>query len=552
MARIIKPALLALGLLLAGACVAAAAAEGSVPSYAAELDASTDPRLSLPVSVVAYRTSIRSVLSALTRVTGVHLAPGSPAVGDEPVIVFIRNRPLRSALRLLAEEFRWGEGGKFGWFWKRQTSTGATEYALYQDRSTQMQPEEMRQLGRRQFAEDLDTCLKRYRHTDRTRADSMDVAAALPDGAWQQALAGRPGVLKWNQMTERLRDLARMHLAGFTEAGPDTRAEVEAFGEGESLTIRILFATTGRGGAGPRIQPQAYQQRFARPHLWLKPGRKLPNKTYTGLAAGPMALDKEELAKWASAQTAPDILDLISQKMGIDIVCDDYDYGVHWSSGSRSPAGEPLGLWLDALEQALRSSHNIDGCNMRWREVEGSVLVRNAGWYYDDALRPPAEIRRWLRELRRKSPEYVLSLADVARILAANDDYQLGALTRTGLLPQARELRTFRGYLPVIATLTSAQRARWFSPAGLSVAELSPAQREAASAEGPGRHPNFSEETFRTQPGGQLSFSMVMQPDGTLAFTIRSPTRSGKPILVDLRLPAKDPEVCRVTRGQSS
>jgi len=58
-----------------------------------------------------------------------------------------------------------------------------------------------------------------------------------------------------------------------------------------------------------------------------------------------------------------------------------------------------------------------DFCELDWREVDGCLLLRNRDWYAEEAQRPPLSLRLWLRDLQNKGNPYVLSPADLTRLL---------------------------------------------------------------------------------------------------------------------------------------
>jgi hypothetical protein len=526
------------------------ASASPVAARSNQLDASEDARLKARISVTAYRTSVGRILTELARTSGVTARAGSVAVRNEPLHLFVKSRPLDAVLSAIAEVFEWGDAPTRGWFWARRPKEGVSEYELYQDLPTQKLPEEMRTRDRRLFAADLADEIRNYRKPARPdlNLSAIDVVRALPPAAIQSALTGKRVALPWAQLSDAQRDVARVVLGGAGGAGEDTRIEVSLQGDGNLLNLYVFFAKQGRGGAGIRFQPYQFHARTPETREVYLLGPTASSTRYTGLAARSITLDKKELEEWGKLRTLPMLLALLAKKSGADLVCDDYDYGVYWARGSRAPAGEPLGFWLDALTSGVRTSHRKNGCRLEWRESNGFILLRNADWMTDDALRPPPDVVAFLRGVRAREGRKLLTLDEAARLRMRLGPHELGALARAGLLPQA-QLGGLDRIARLLEIVTPAQRTRLFSPRGLSMVELSPGQRAAASAERPGTDAIFSEWVLRNQQGGDMIVALKALADG-YEWRERCPQREEAVLRMDLRLPDLDPEVLRVTRDE--
>lgn len=321
--------------------------------------------------------------------------------------------------------------------------------------------------------------------------------------------------------------------------------EVSLQGDGNLLNLYVFFGNKGRGGAGLHIQPAQFQART--PERWEVNllDAATPAGKYSGLAARGITLDKNEREEWSKQRSLPALLAVLSRKSGADLVCDDYDYGVYWARGSRVPSGEPLGFWLDVLASGLRTNTRLDGCRLEWRESNGLVLIRNADWITDDALRPPTDVVAYLRNVREKDARRVLTLSQGAKLRTRLNAPHRASLAHAGLLPKD-ELRGLDRVARLLEIVTPAQRARLFSARGLSMLELNANQVERATTEYPGSDPIFSEWVLRHQQGGDMIIALKALEDG-YEWRERCPKRPEAVLRMDLRLPDGDPKVLRVT-----
>lgn len=526
------------------------------------LDPERDSRLRQKVTITADQTTVGAVLRELARVTGVPLRAGSPEVEDEPIILIVRERPLHSALRLIADLFHWGPERKYGWAWMARERGKRREYTLQVDLPTRRLPAEMRLRDRQWFGEELERVRVAAEGDPITRGVSVPalrILRTLPPEAIRQVLQGRQAILPWDALpTATQAGMARALGEPVEEGEQKPWVEVRVTGEGPTLGISVMYRSPDGGGSGFGTALPSYYRRW-QAATGIKLGSISLNGNYEGAAAIPIHLDAAGKKAWREPGRLTTLLELLSRAAQRDLLCDDYGYGYNWrmffGRDGRVPEGEPLGFWLNALSGGAHVVRNRGEAPLEWRESEGAFQLRNRKWYSEDAMRPPLQTRFWLRELIRQGrpgrPK-VLTLPEAFRLFRAvpAGSTQWSALLGYGYLRRGNDVLEDpgqRGLFLFLSLLDPAQMRRVFSAEGLRISDLRPEQRERLTRVGPDQTDVFvSARSLQSSWGGDLGTSLRW--DGhSLHRTYRPLRGKVSESRIDMRLPDPTYEVCTVT-----
>lgn len=158
-----------------------------------------------------------------------------------------------------------------------------------------------------------------------------------------------------------------------------------------------------------------------------------------------------------------------------------------------------------------------------------------------------------MRELQKKGDPYTLTLPEINSLLSVSDDVTLWKLERLGFLREGNSLGEVRALFRLWNALTPGQIKKLLSPTGLGLKQLTVAQRELATLDGPGRQPIISDRTLSERLGGDLTIR-VRKDAGRLAVRYETPERPFSTKMVDPRLRASTDslEVCRVSLNEDS
>jgi hypothetical protein len=497
------------------------------------------------VRVRALHTTIGRLLAELSKQTGVRLQPLDTDVAEEGVAAFFGDRSLASVMELVAANYRWGERLEHGLVWRRTTRGGEVTYELGKDLATRRLPTEMRRQDRLDFVKRAEEDLKVHTGASPLGLRDTDILAAIPGDVLRRALMGERVSISLRACSEALRGLARRVLAG---SGLDDRGwiEIGTVGEGESLSLDFRVQPYGHGGAGILYQPKAYIRRF-RPSSEAAHLQDLPARAPDSGALAQRLEISVSRAPRGRAVPLTEALAFIVDSSGVDLVADDYGYSVDCDR-ALTPGAAPIGDYLRALGASVNVAGSIKPGRLRITEADNCILVRNANWYGDDALRPGAELRARIRALQRRGTPYVLSLAEVAGILADADDGKLQQLQATNLVPGGAAIASRRSIFTFWRLLDAGRREKLWSPAGLRLSDLTPTQRTMATRHAPGIRPLIS-ETNLERLGGDLTLRLHIN-DGRLYIRRSTPVHETPEAAVDLRLPhpGQTPEVCQVAK----
>ncbi|HEY3285221.1 MAG TPA: hypothetical protein VGN26_23360 [Armatimonadota bacterium] len=229
---------------------------------------------------------------------------------------------------------------------------------------------------------------------------------------------------------------------------------------------------------------------------------------------------------------AADILALLRQKTGLDVVADDYTRVYPRSLFSFSNARR-----LDVVNQVA------DALGSQWEQDGGFLRFRRVNYYSERLMDVPNRLlRRWKAARERQG---YLNLDDLAELaVLPGDVLKHSDLTRAVLLEYGlqewRLLPSGAQYLNLYSMLSPSERQQVRAPQGLAVGDLSPEKLQALIALRPTLRPSFGPSSpDEIRRIGRL-YMRVREPGHYEWFDRNAPADIAVPVVAQLRGQTKE------------
>lgn len=242
-----------------------------------------DERLAKAVTLRCRRRPVADVLTEITRQTGVTISAASE-VAEEPVVVYMHDRPAREVMQHLAEHFNYQ--------WRRGTANGETVYELYQDAASRRQEQALHDDDTRRMWDRLSRLVRHLQQLS-NRPPAEVEQAFKADQAGQMEFVRRyqaasPGDKKrlWSEEGARWRDFDANWLAYHAASQPIGRALLRLASQVAPRgweRIReggvVYFDPSGGPGTLQMPVPLARELAASTPSLPTRVGRKSRDQT---------------------------------------------------------------------------------------------------------------------------------------------------------------------------------------------------------------------------------------------------------------------------------